>query len=150
MCKAIRRHFSSLCGIWRLSPLRRSESDSTRETGFPQVRWLRTDHSPCEVLGKFWLRRRAHRFKPATDVYLGVSFAAVVTGSGRVGSFKIPPVHGEIGISASNYEPVGWIGGNESTDLAPEFLHRCHVLTPAYPWLVTLTSTPVADLGSES
>src|SRR6266851_1857614 len=45
------------------------------------------------VLRKTWLRRRAHRVKPSTDVYLGVSFSAVVPCSGRVGGFRIPPVH---------------------------------------------------------
>ena len=99
-----------------------------------------------EVLGKTWLRRRAHRFKPATDVYLGMSFTAVVPGSGGVGGLGIPPVHGKIEISASNHKPVDGIGGNESTDFTPEFLHRCHVLSSAYPRLVTLTSRLVADL----
>ena len=86
-----------------------------------------------------WLRRRAHRIKPATDVYLGVGFTAVMPGSGRVGSFRIPPVHGKIGISTSDHEPVDRIGGNESTDLTPEFLLRCHSLGPIYQRLVTHT-----------
>src|SRR5258708_1927088 len=80
------------------------------------------------ALGKFWLRRRAHRVKPATDVDLGMSFTAVMSGSSGVGGFRIPPVQGQIGISASNHEPVDGIGSNESTDFTPEFLHRCHVL----------------------
>jgi hypothetical protein len=49
-------------------------------------------------------------------------FAAIVPGSGGVGGFGIPPVNSEIGISTSNYEPVGWIGGDESTDLTSKFL----------------------------
>jgi hypothetical protein len=58
-----------------------------------------------------------------------VSFAAVMPGSGRIGGFRIPAVHGEIGISTSNHEPVDGIGGNESTDFTPEFLQRCHALS---------------------
>ena len=79
-----------------------------------------------------------------------MSFTAVIPGSGRVGGFRIPPVHGTIGISASNYEPVDGISGNEYTDFTPEFLHRCQVLSSTYPWLVKLTSRPVADLVYES
>jgi hypothetical protein len=75
-----------------------------------------------------------------------MSFTAVVPGSGRVGGFRIPPVHGKIGISASNHKPVDGIGGNESTDFTPEFLHRCHVLGPVHRWLGTLTSRLAADL----
>jgi len=100
-----------------------------------------------EALGKFWLRRRAHRFKPSTDVYLGVSFTAVMPGSGGVGGFRVPPVHGEVGISTSNHEPVDAIGGNESTDFTPEFLQRCHEFSPAYRLFVIFSprSRLVAD-----
>jgi hypothetical protein len=70
----------------------------------------------------------ADRVKPATDVHLGVSFTSVMPGSGRAGGFRIPPVHGEVGISTSNHEPVGGTGGNESTNFRPEFLQCCHAL----------------------
>src|SRR6266581_5519569 len=83
----------------------------------------------CETLGKIWFRRRAHRVEPATDVNLGMGFAAVMPGSRRVGGLRIPPVHGQIGISTSNDEPVDGIGGNESTDFTSEFLQRCHALS---------------------
>jgi hypothetical protein len=79
-----------------------------------------------EWLLKTCLRRRAHRLKPATDVYLGMSFPAVMPGSGRAGGFRIPSVHSQIGIATSNDEPMGGIGGDEPTDLTPEFLQRCH------------------------
>src|ERR1700674_150800 len=73
-------------------------------------------------------------------------------GSGCVGGFRNPPMHGEIGISTSNHEPVGGIGGHESTAFTPEFLQRCHALSSFYEWFVTLTSRSrfVADLVSES
>jgi len=64
------------------------------------------------ALDKIWLRRCAHRLKPATDVHLGVSFTAVMPSSGRVGGFRVPPVYGEVGISTSNHEPVGGTDGN--------------------------------------
>src|ERR1700683_4634100 len=51
-------------------------------------------------------------------------------GSGCVCAFRIPTVHGEIGVSASNHEPVGWIRSHESTDLTPEFLQCCHGSVP--------------------
>jgi hypothetical protein len=57
---------------------------------------------------------------------LGMSFAAVMPGSGGVGGFGIPTVHGKIGISTSNDEPVDGIRGHQSTDFTPEFLQRCH------------------------
>lgn len=53
-----------------------------------------------------------------------MSFPAVVPGSGGADGFRIPTVHSEIGSSASNYEPMSWVGGNETTDLTPKFLHR--------------------------
>jgi len=59
-----------------------------------------------------------------------VGFTAVVPGSGRVGVFRTPSVHGKIGISTSNHEPVDGIAGNQSTDFTPEFLQRCHALLP--------------------
>jgi hypothetical protein len=59
-----------------------------------------------------------------------MSFTAVMPRSGRAGGFRIPSVHGEIGISTSNHEPVGRIGGHESTDFTPEFLQRCHAPVP--------------------
>src|SRR5258706_9562208 len=94
-----------------------------------QVQSWPNDNSPSEALFETWLRRRAHRIKPATDVYLGVRFTAVMPGSGRVGGFRIPPVHGKLGISTANHEPVVGIGGHESTDFTSEFLQRCHVLS---------------------
>ena len=84
---------------------------------------------PAFWLLETWLGRRAHGVKPATDVYLGMSFTAVMPGSGSVGSFRIPPVHGKIGISTSNHEPMDGIGGHQSTDFTPEFLQRCHALS---------------------
>jgi hypothetical protein len=55
-------------------------------------------------------------------LFLGVGSTAVMPGSGRAGGFRIPPIHGEVGISTSNHEPVGGTGGNESTNFTPEFL----------------------------
>jgi len=82
------------------------------------------------MLGIVWLRRRAHRVEPATDVNLSVSFPAIMPGSRRVGGLRIPPVHGQVGISTSNDEPVDGIGGDESTDFTSELLQRCHVSVP--------------------
>lgn len=92
-------------------------------------------------------------FRPSEVLrYLGVSFTAVMPGSGRVGGFRIPPMHGKLGISTSNHEPVDGICGHASTDFTPEFLQRCHALSSVHQWLVTLTSRSrlVADLVSES
>jgi len=58
-----------------------------------------------------------------------MSFTTVMPGSGRVGSFRIPPVHGKLGISTSNHEPVHGITGHDSTDFTSEFLQCCHALT---------------------
>jgi len=69
-----------------------------------------------------------------------MSFTAVMSGAGRLGGFRIPPVHRKIGISTSNHEPVDRVGGYESTDFTPEFLQRCHEFIPVYQWLVMLTS----------
>src|ERR1700752_2741813 len=74
------------------------------------------------------LRRGAHRIEPAADVHLGMSFTAVMPGSGRIGGFRIPSIDGEIGISAPNHEPVGGIRGHKATDFASEFLQRSHSL----------------------
>src|SRR5579863_1063798 len=74
------------------------------------------------ALPETWLRRRAHRLEPATDVHLGMSFTAVMPGSGRIGGFRIPPAHSKLGISASNHEPVGGAGGHQSTDFTSKFL----------------------------
>jgi hypothetical protein len=78
------------------------------------------------ALGKTWLRRRAHRFEPPADVHLGMSFAAVMPGTGRACAFGIPTVYGKSRVSTSNHEPVGGIRSHDSTDLTPEFLQRCH------------------------
>jgi hypothetical protein len=51
-----------------------------------------------------------------------MSFTAVVPGASRIGGFRIPPVHGKFGISASNHKPVGGIAGHDSTDFTSEFL----------------------------
>jgi hypothetical protein len=91
-----------------------------------------------EALSKAWLRRRAHGVKPATDIYLGMSFTTVMPGSGCVGRFSIPPVDSEIGIPASNHEPVDGIGGNEATNFTSEFLQHCHALGSVSKWLETL------------
>src|SRR5271168_2284222 len=53
-----------------------------------------------------------------------------MSGSGRGGGVRIPPLHGKIGISTSNDEPVYGIGGHESADFTPEFLQRCHARVP--------------------
>jgi len=79
-----------------------------------------------ETLGKTWLRWRAHRFEPPADVHLGMSFAAIMPGTGRACAFRIPTVHGKSRVSTSNHEPVGGIRSHDSTDLTPEFLQRCH------------------------
>jgi hypothetical protein len=51
-----------------------------------------------------------------------MSFTAVMPGSGGIGGFRIPPVHGQLGISASNHEPVDGIVGHDSTDFTSEFV----------------------------
>src|SRR5271170_886340 len=73
-------------------------------------------------------------------------------GSGRIGGFRIPPMHGKLGISTSNHEPVDGIRGHESTDFTSEFLQCCHALSSVYQRLVVLTSRSrlVVDLVSES
>jgi len=59
-------------------------------------------------------------FRPSEVLrYLGVSFTAVMPGSGRVGGFRIPPMHGKLGISTSNHEPVDGIRGHESNGEYP-------------------------------
>src|ERR1700719_5174804 len=72
-----------------------------------------------------------------------MSFAAVMPCSGGVGGFRIPAVHGKIGVSTSNHEPVGGIRSHESTDLTPEFLQRCHGSLLTCQWLVG----PARDRG---
>ena len=57
-----------------------------------------------------------------------MSLTAIMPGSRRVGSFRVPPVDSKIGISTPNHEPVDGVGGNESTDFTSEFLERCHGL----------------------
>ena len=76
------------------------------------------------------LRRCAHGVKPAADVHLGVGFAAVMPGSGRCGSLRIPAVHGKLGISTLNHEPVDGVTCHDSTDFTSEFLKRCHGFVP--------------------
>ena len=83
---------------------------------------------PLFWLLETWLRRRAYGLKPAADVYLGMTLTAVMPCSRRVGGFRIPPVHGKLGIPAPNHEPVGGITGHDSTDFTSEFLQRCHTL----------------------
>lgn len=97
---------------------------------FPQFVGFPDDDSLTRTLGKNWLRRRAYRVEPAANVYLGMSFTAVMSCTRCIGGFRIPPVNGEIGISASNHEPVDRIGGNQSTNFAPEFLQHCHAFSP--------------------
>lgn len=104
--------------------------------------------SPRRLLDKLWLRRRAHRFKPATDVHLGVSFTAVMPGSGGAGGFRIPPVHGKVGISTSNYEPVGGARGNESANFTPEFLQCCHAFCSVDSVILTQRLGLVAKLSA--
>ena len=90
------------------------------------------------ALDKIWLRRCAHRVKPATDVHLGVSFTAVVPSSGRFGGFRIPPVHSKLGISTSNHEPGDGVNRHQTTyftlnsrgDVMTPF--RKSVVSPAY------------------
>src|ERR1700733_4206440 len=76
---------------------------------------------PAGALAETWLRRGAHRFKPPADVNFGMSFAAVMAGSGRTGGFGIPPMHGKFGISTSNHEPVDGVGRHQTTDFTSEF-----------------------------
>jgi hypothetical protein len=78
------------------------------------------------LLHETWLRRCANRFKPAADVHLGVSLPAVMSGSDSLGSLRIPSLHGELGISTSNHEPVDRVTGHDSTDFASELLQRRH------------------------
>jgi len=77
------------------------------------------------LIGRF--RRRANGLEPAADVHLGVSFAAVVAGTLRVGGFGVPSVHGKRGISTLNHEPVSGVTGHKSADLTSEFLYGRHL-----------------------
>jgi hypothetical protein len=79
-----------------------------------------------ELLPEGWFRWSAHGFEPTTDVYLGMSFTAVMPGIRRAGDFGIPSVYGKFGFSTSNYEPVNGVTGHESTDFTSEFLYCCH------------------------
>ena len=108
--------------------------------------------SPPEALREARLRRRAHRVEPAADVDLGVSFAAIMPGSGRVGGFRTPPVHGKLGISTPNHEPVDRITGHASADFTSEFPQGCHAFSSVPQWRIAVTSRSeiVADLASES
>jgi len=83
-----------------------------------------------QALLETWLRRRAHGVKPATDVHFGMSFTAVMSGSGRAGGFRIPPVHGKLGISTSNHEPVDGVSRHHTTNFTSKFLQRRHGSIP--------------------
>ena len=102
------------------------------------------------ALFEAWLRRSAHRLKPATDVHLGVSFTAVMPSSGRVGGFRIPAVHSKLGIPTSNHKPVDRTDGDQSTDFTSKFLQRCHAFRSVNQRFVIFTprSRPVAHLVS--
>jgi len=100
--------------------------------------WTKTEYGR---LLETWLWRRAHRVEPATDVYLGVGFAAVMPGSGGVRGLGVPAIHSEIGIPASNHEPMDRAGGHESTDLTSEFLQCCHASVQISGYVLTLPST---------
>jgi hypothetical protein len=106
----------------------------TRSTPTPRAQRSRRRTDAGQALCKTWLRRRAGRFEPTTDVHLGMSFTAVVPGSGRIGGFRIPPVDSKIGVSTSNHEPAGGIRSHESTNLTSEFLQRCHSSVPYISW----------------
>src|SRR3981081_4196136 len=62
-------------------------------------RALQRGIDPAEALLETWLRRRTYRVKPAADVHLGVGFTTVMPGSRRLGSLRIPSLHGKLGIS---------------------------------------------------
>ena len=81
---------------------------------------------PVEV--RSW--RCAHGVKPPADVDLGVRFTAVMPRPSCIGCLRTPPMHGQIGISTSNHEPVDRRTRHGSTDLTSEFLQRCHRLFP--------------------
>ncbi|MGA7401062.1 MAG: hypothetical protein WBW38_13635, partial [Candidatus Sulfotelmatobacter sp.] len=57
---------------------------------------LITDLGCAKPLLETGLGRRAHGIKPAAYVYLGMGFAAVMPGSGRCGSVRIPPLDGKL------------------------------------------------------
>jgi hypothetical protein len=61
-----------------------------------------------------------------------MGFTAVMPGSGRSGGLRIPSVHGKLGISTSNHEPMDGIAGHDSTDFTSEFLERCHAFVPYF------------------
>jgi hypothetical protein len=108
---------------------------------------VKHDHEESDVVNSFfanhqghllhetWLRRCTKRFEPATDVHLSVSLPAVMSGSGSLSSLRIPALHGELGISTSNHEPVDGITGHDSTDFTSELLQRRHVFS--LPTLIT-------------
>jgi hypothetical protein len=80
-----------------------------------------------------------------------MSFTAEMPGSGRVCAFRVPTVHGKIGVSTSNHEPVGGIRSHQSTDLTPEFLQCRHGSVPyiSVASHAHLRSKLVGDLVSE-
>jgi hypothetical protein len=64
-------------------------------------------------------------------------------GSGGIGGFRIPPMHGKFGIATSNHEPVDGIRGHESTDFTSEFLQFGHALSP----YISAPSSSLRDRG---
>jgi hypothetical protein len=80
-----------------------------------------------------WVKSGGGSFLPSAQ-------ATVMLCSGRVGSFGIPPVHGQFGISTSNHEPVDGVCGNESTDFTSKFLQRCHAPRSVCQYLAILIS----------
>lgn len=67
-------------------------------------------------------RRRAHRFKPAADIDLGVSFATEMPSGRAAGGGRIPFDDGELLISALDHEPMDRILADDPANLALEFL----------------------------
>jgi hypothetical protein len=70
--------------------------------------------------------RRAHGFKPAADIYLGVSFATEMTGSWAHSSSQIPLDNRELLISALDHIPMDRILTDNPANLALKFLQTRH------------------------
>jgi hypothetical protein len=73
--------------------------------------------------------RDAHRFEPAADIYLGMSFATEMPGGGTIRCSQIPLDDRELLISALDHEPMDWIFTDNPANLALEFPQTRHAFS---------------------